>query len=432
FITRNNRDRITTSFNTDAFYRWKIDTSGQELTIDGSYSRFDRESTKDLFTEGDIEENRRNIEPALAEITTAQIDYKLPINQQWRLSAGAKYSRASLDNELISTILIGGVWENDANLSNHFLYDEDILAGYVEANYQGEKLEANIGLRYENTETMGNNLTIDSINNLNYGNLFPSVSVSMPLNSVLGVALAYSYRIERPSYYSLNPFVNFLDPFTFQKGNPFLRPELIHSGSFSLTYEKQPFFNLSYERTSDVISNVTEQDDETGIAFQTTVNLDNFTRYGGQLFFPLDWIAKPVSGYAGVMGFYNEYTSNYLGGELDNSQFSWTGFAQVNVSLPKDWKLEVTGWFQGAGLDDGLIRGQHLYGVDAGLQKKFFDDRLNVQLSADGIIQKFFTGTIDYQNQQFEIFSYWEAPVFNTRITYSFGNRFLKRKDRVR
>ncbi|MEL6357981.1 MAG: hypothetical protein AAFQ37_13730, partial [Bacteroidota bacterium] len=56
----------------------------------------------------------------------------------------------------------------------------------------------------------------------------------------------------------------------------------------------------------------------------------------------------------------------------------------------------------------------------------------NVQLSADGIIQKFFTGTIDYQNQQFEIFSYWEAPVFNTRITYSFGNRFLKRKDRVR
>lgn len=432
FVTRNTRDRLTNSLNVDAFYRWKIDTSGQELTIDGSFSRFDRESNKDLFTDGDFAQNRRNVEPAEAEIYTARLDYKLPINKQWRLESGFKYSTASLDNELIATIQNGNIWEDDPNLSNHFLYDENITAAYVQGLFQSEKLELNIGLRYESTETMGNNLTIDSINMLDYSQIFPSVSASIPVTEQLGVALAYSYRIERPNYYNLNPFVNFLDPLTFRKGNPFLRPELVHSGSVSLTYEKQPFFNLSYDRTSDVISDVTQQDDETGIAFQTTVNLDNYTRYGGQLFFPLDFIAKPISGYAGVMGYFHDYSSDYLGGELNNDQFSWTGFAQVNVNLPKDWKLEVTGWYQGKGLDGGILRSNALYGVDAGLQKKFFDDRLNVNLSAEGIIQEFFTGRIDYQNQQMAIYSYWEAPVVNMRITYSFGNRFLKRKDRIR
>jgi hypothetical protein len=102
------------------------------------------------------------------------------------------------------------------------------------------------------------------------------------------------------------------------------------------------------------------------------------------------------------------------------------------VNLPNDWKLEVTGWYQGAGVDEGIINNNALYGVDAGVQKKFLDDRLRVQLSADGIIQKFFTGNIDFQNQQMTILSYWEAPVFNCRVTYNFGNRFLKDKDRVK
>ncbi|NJO87306.1 MAG: TonB-dependent receptor, partial [Lewinella sp.] len=117
---------------------------------------------------------------------------------------------------------------------------------------------------------------MDSVNTLDYQKLFPSFSLNMPLAGKLGLALAYSYRIERPDYYDLNPFVSFLDPFTFNKGNPFLRPELVHSGSISLTFDKQPFFNLSYDQTNDVISEITQQDDATAIAFQTTVNLDRY------------------------------------------------------------------------------------------------------------------------------------------------------------
>ncbi|MBC6993859.1 TonB-dependent receptor [Neolewinella lacunae] len=428
FVTNPREEKEWYSLNTDAFYRIKLDTSGQELNFDASYNRFERDTRIELKTVGADFPDRINLEPSMANIISGQVDYKKPFGEHYAFSAGVKMSRAELDNELLARVAENGGFVVDANLSNRFLYDEDIKAAYTSLRWEKGELGANIGLRYEDTRMEGYNVTVDSFNRRNFAQLFPSLSFSAPAFGPVGVSLAYSYRIERPSYYDLNPFISYLDPLTFEKGNPFLRPELIHSAQFSLTYEKQPFFNLSYDFTSDVIADVTEQDAVTGIAFQNTVNLDRFVRYGGSLFFPLDFIAKPISGYGGFQLYYNDYTSNFLGGNLDQDQWSLTAFFQVNAKLPMGWKGEVSGWYQGKGID-GIIRTNPLYGVSAGLEKDFLDDRLNLVLSGDGIIQKFFTGTIRYQEQNLDVLSTWEAPVFSAKLTYKFGNRFLKRNE---
>lgn len=428
FVTTAERTRPWTSLNLDAFYRIKLDTSGQEINFDGSYNRFTRDGRIELKTVGSDFPDRVNLEPSSADIVSAQVDYKKPLGPTLVFKAGAKASMASLDNELLARFSQMGEMVIDQNLSNQFLYDENIKAAYTSLGWEKGDLSANFGLRFEDTKMEGYNVTLDSTNNRNFNQLFPSLSFNAPAFGPIGVSVAYSYRIERPSYYDLNPFVSYLDPLTFEKGNPFLRPELIHSGQFSLTYEKQPFFNLSYDYTSDVIADVTEQDSETGVAFQNTVNLDRYIRYGGSLFLPLDFIAKPISGYIGGMLYFNDYTSDYLGGQLDQDQWSFTGFFQVNAQLPGDWKGEVSGWYQGKGID-GIIRTDPLYGVSAGLEKDFFDDRLNFVLSGDGIIQKFFTGTIRYQEQNLDLRSIWEAPVVSVKLTYKFGNRFLKKNE---
>jgi len=310
--------------------------------------------------------DRVNLEPSSADIISGQADYKKPLSKALIFRAGAKASMAELDNELIARFNNGGEMVLDEGLSNQFLYNENIQALYSSLGWESGEYSANFGLRYERTDMEGYNVTVDSFNRREFSQLFPSVSFSMPLTGPLGLALAYSYRIERPSYYDLNPFVSYLDPLTFEKGNPFLRPELVHSGQLSLTYEKQPFFNLSYDYTSDVIADVTEQINEdngvfrAGTAFQNTVNLDRYVRYGGSLFLPLDFIAKPISGYIGGMLYYNDYASDYLGGELDQDQWSFTGFFQVNAKLPFDWKGEVSGWYQGNGIE-GIIRTNPLY-----------------------------------------------------------------------
>lgn len=429
FITSAEQSRPWATLNLDAFYRINLDTSGQEINFDASYNRFTRDGRVELKTVGDGGfPDRVNLEPSAADIISGQIDYKKPLSNNFVFKAGAKASMAELDNELIARFSQNGQMVIDENLSNRFLYDENIKAAYTSVGWEQGDLSANFGLRFEDTKMVGYNVTLDSFNNRNFSQLFPSLSFSAPAFGPIGVSVAYSYRIERPSYYDLNPFVSYLDPLTFEKGNPFLRPELIHSGQFSLTYEKQPFFNLSYDFTSDVIADVTEQDSETGVAFQNTVNLDRYIRYGGSLFFPLDFIAKPISGYGGFMLYYNDYASDYLGGQLDQDQWSFTTFLQVNAKLPGDWKGEVSGWYQGKGID-GIIRTNPLYGVSAGVEKDFFDDRLNFILSGDGIVQKFFTGTIRYQEQNLDIRSIWEAPVVNIKLTYKFGNRFLKKNE---
>lgn len=435
FSTKLNMVRPWTSLNTDAFYRLKIDTSGQEINFDVSYNSFTRDGRTDLATIGDGNfPDRVNLEPSSADIFSGQVDYKKPLNKSFVFKAGARMSRAELNNELVARFNEGENMVLDTGLSNQFLYDENISAVYTSIGWEEGDYSANFGLRYERTGMEGFNVTADSFNRRDFSQVFPSLSFSAPLAGPLGVSLAYSYRIERPSYYDLNPFIGYLDPLTFEKGNPFLRPELVHSGQLSITYEKQPFFNLSYDYTNDVIADVTEQINEdngvfqAGTAFQNTVNLDRYIRYGGSLFAPLDFIAKPISGYIGGMLYYNDYASDFLGGQLDQDQWSFTGFFQINAQLPMDWKGEVSGWYQGKGIE-GIIRSKPLYGVSAGLEKDFLDDRLNLVLSGDGIIQQFFSGTIRYQEQNLDIRSIWEAPVFSAKLTYKFGNRFLKKNE---
>ncbi|MEL7378022.1 MAG: outer membrane beta-barrel protein, partial [Bacteroidota bacterium] len=228
FTTFNTRDRDWDNLNTDAYYRIKLDTMGQEITFDASYNLFTRESNIDLIVDGGGFPDRFNFEPADASIFSAQVDYKRPINEHWQISAGGKISRVTLENAIISdTTNAAGERLLDENVSNAFDFDEDINAAYVSAVYTKDRLEFNVGLRYEQTQTMGFNRTIDSLNNRDYQNVFPSASVSMPFVGPLGLSLAYSYRIERPSYYDLNPFISYLDAITFQKGNPFLQPEYV-------------------------------------------------------------------------------------------------------------------------------------------------------------------------------------------------------------
>ncbi len=428
FTNLNVQERDWRSVTADAFYQWKIDTTGQRLSIDANFASYNRAAINDLIVSDATIPNRRNNEPAETNIYSAQLDYKLPFGESFEFQTGVKASFARLDNELKASIWVNDDWINDVTRSNQFLFDEDIYAGYVNLAYSKNDWEANIGLRYEHSVSEGYSVTIDSTVNREFKNLFPSLSMTAPVAGSFGLSLAYSYRIERPSYYSLNPFLIYLDPFTFQQGNPFLVPEYTHSGQLSLTYDKQPFFNLMYDVTNDVLTEVTEQNDETGEAFQTNVNLDQYVRYGGSLFFPLDFIAKPVSGYGGVMVFYHDYQSDYLGAQYTQDQTSVTGFLQANINLPDDWKMEVTGWLQGAGLD-GIIRYETFYGVNAGVQKKFLGDRLRVQFSADGIVQKFFNGRVDYQNMDFRIVSAWEAPVFRLNLNWNFGNRYLKNRE---
>ncbi len=420
------------NLNGETFYNWEIDTSGTKLEWAANASRFYRDAnnvleTNVLSSDGSLLSfpSRRNIEPGLIHVGGTRLDFTYPVNKNIKLSTGGKVSIAHLDNELQSAKNQNNIWQSDASLSNHFIYDETIGATYANATVKIGKVEFQTGLRYEHTWSKGYSVTLDSVQlRPNYGKFFPSASISVPIVKELAVMTAYSYRINRPNYRSLNPFVTFMDPYTYERGNPNLKPEFTHTGQFSLTWGGRPFFNLEYRKTNDAIQMLTEQKNAT--TFRFDANVAKMTNLGGHFFFPLT-VAKGAEGFAGVMIYQQQYDGQHEGKPLTLKSTSYTGFMQFSYKFNKQFKFEMNGWYRKGGLQ-GLIEIGEMYGLDMGLQGKFWDDHLELNLAANQLIVKMFRGKVDFGNQHYNVNMNWEPRVFELSAKYKFGNRFLKER----
>lgn len=432
--TDNVQEREWGTISTDAYYELKLDSSGQKLNFDVSVDRFGRQQTNDVLTRitegsaGEVFPNRRQNTPGNTWIYAGKIDYTLLVNEVGRFSAGLKASRAELDNDLQADIFNNGEWIDDPGFSNQFLFDESIYAAYGSYGYEKGAWQFNAGLRYEISDTRGYSITLDSTINRDVNQLFPSLSLNGPLAGAVGWSAAYSYRIDRPSYSSLNPFVYVMDPFTYQTGNPGLRPEFTHSTQLSVTYDKQPFFNLEYSQSNDVIQLITSQDSATGIAFGIDENLDLQERYGGSLFFPLTFV-KGLDGYGGFMLHYNRYESSVFGEQFNQGIWNWVTFFQANYKVNDRVGLELGGWMVGPGLE-GVMRYNRMGGMSAGAEYKFWDNDASIRVSCDDMFVKFWSAEVEYAGFNAQLENRWEAPVVNVQFTYSFGNKYLKKEDR--
>ncbi len=426
--TVNDIDRSWQYNSINPYYIFEIDTSGQKLELDMSYARYNRTGFNTLTTANNIDTStmaQRYNQPGDTKIYAATVDYTLPLNKVFELKTGLKYSLADLDNNLIAELRTFGGWEDIPEQSNHYLFDETIMAAYTKLSWNIGKWSGTAGLRYEDSESIGNSLTLDSVQTRVIREFFPSFSLSRELVSGLKSTITYSRRINRPRYSSLNPFIYFIDPFTSDRGNPNLRPELTHSAKFTLSYEGQPFFNIEYKRSNDAIVEVTEQEQNNQEAFKIDVNFDQQTQFSTSLFFPLSFLPG-IEGYAGVIQARNSYNSLYINNTFDRSQWNTTAFLQAEFELPGEIQAEVGGWYTSS-MQDGIFAAEYMYGTSAGISKKLLDNKLKINLGVEDFANKFFTARVDYQ-QDMDILSTWQAPNVSLKVSYKFGNQHLKSK----
>ncbi len=413
------------------YYSFEIDTSGQKLDLDVNVASFDRDFSNVLLNDVLIPDrpDQRNIQLGDVNILAAKLDYSLPISDLLVMRLGAKYSDASLDNDLqVSDKDSQGEWIRNSVQSNNFLFDERIAAAYVKGEWKSGDWQGTLGLRYEDSKSEGYSVTLDSTLNRDISKLFPSASISKRLFGELGANLAYSYRIERPSYSTLNPFVYYYDPYTSDRGNQNVLPEFTHSLKYSFTFDGQPFLNFEYKRTNDAMVEVTEQNDDTGEVSRLTVNLEKFTNLNMSLFLPLDMFL-PVGGYAGIIVNENRYDSPYLDATFDKSKWSISSFLQVNFTAPGDINTEISGWYN-SGEQEGIITSDWIYGVNLGVSKKFLDDKLKLSVGVQDIFNRFWYGRIDYSNMDADIVSHWNTKLVSFRANYKFGNQHFKSRDK--
>src|SRR5207253_8894508 len=94
-----------------------------------------------------------------------------------------------------------------------------------------------------------------------YHILAPSFIISHSFSNNQVLKLSYTYRIERPEYRELNPFVNLSDPHNITTGNPQLTPEIGNNFElgYNYSFEKGSNLNVSliYRKNTDDITSFT-------------------------------------------------------------------------------------------------------------------------------------------------------------------------------
>ena len=196
----------------------------------------------------------RGFTPSTINIYSGKIDYLHPMKKDYKFEAGVKSSYVSTDNIANYDTLANGKWVNYAGRTNHFAYKENINAAYINLNKKfNDKWGAQLGLRLENTNSTGNQLTSNESFKRNYTQLFPTAYISYKLNDKNNFGLNYGRRIQRPDYGDLNPFYYFLDIYTYEVGNPYLKPQFSQSIELNHSYKNILNTSFSYTAVNDII-----------------------------------------------------------------------------------------------------------------------------------------------------------------------------------
>ena len=412
--------------------RLQLDTSGQELAIDLDYSKFNNNNiaqynTDFFLADGNTQRTPlllRNQTPSVISIKTGKADYTKNIKKIGKLEAGIKLSDVQTDNDLQAQKLTGSSgYINDTARTNRFVYTEKISAAYINLSHTFKKLSVQVGLRAENTHSNGNLITTNQVVDRNYLNFFPSLFLQESINAKNDVGFTYSRRIDRPSYDNLNPFVYYLDQYTYSQGNPFLKPQYTQSFELNYTYNKTINVSLGYSRTTDVITEVIKTVNKA--SFDTQLNLQTQNAYSLNINAPFTF-TKWWTGNLNFNGFYLGFKSDsLLGSSLSRGKAAFQAKALQTFSLGKGFKAELSGDYQSP-LVYGVFNIRPQYAVDAGLSKSFANKKANVKLSVSDIFNTRTNNlSSNYSNTNIYIYQKRDSRVALLTLTYNFGNSKL-------
>lgn len=416
---------------------FNIDTNGRKLVVEADLSRFNDKTIHyydNYFYDASGNTLRDpefilNDMPSVIDIQTAKFDYTHPINGKSKLELGAKYASVKSDNDMGFLTLNNGNWENSAGRSNHFIYTERVSAAYAIYNHQLNNTELKAGLRVEHTFSDGNSITMNSRNRRNYTNLFPNVSVNQKLSDNHQLGVSYSRRINRPNYGNLNPFLYYVDPYSFQQGNPFLNPSF--TNAYELTYTLFKRYNLtaSYQQTDDMVGEVMYQNDETNVLYITQENIAKERVYSVNLNVPIS-AGKVWSSNTNINNFYMGYKADMAATPIDFGKFAVQVNSTHTLNITESFRFETTATYQSP-LRWSIYQIGSSWGLDLGVNKSFWDKRAQVKLAVTDIFNtRPNVVHTDYANLNVRIFNQYESRVGRITFTYNFGNQKLKTTQR--
>ncbi len=415
-------------------YRF-ADTLGHVLNMDADYGIYDSKRLNDqpntYFNGTETVKLFERIYQMNTPINISVLTFKTDYEQNFlkgKLGVGFKLSHVKTDNTFDFFDFFNGEKRQNQDRSNQFVYSENINAGYINYNRAWKKLNFQGGLRVEHTISDGELKSIqpnkDNRVKRNYVNFFPSGGFTYTANPNNSWGLTYSRRIERPNYKSLNPFEFKTDELSYSKGNAFLKPQYTDNVKLSHTYKYTLSTSISYSYIQDFFAQITDTIEDTrnflmeqNIANQRVINIG--------VSYPFQ-VAKWWDVFVSV----NAYRSSF---EATNEKYvpitrtTASFYGQNTFTLPKQWKMEVSGWFSTPSVWGGTYLCKSLGSLDIAFQKKILREKVSARLAfSDVFFTSYWRGDTQFGDLKIRGKGGWESRQVRLNFSYNFGNNQVK------
>jgi outer membrane receptor for ferrienterochelin and colicin len=175
--------------------------------------------------------------PGRDKLTSFSLDYAYPVAKDLLFEAGVRTEIEDLiSNANVYSFDPGKyAYAFDDQQAYNSTFRRSVYAGYVSGTFRlFDYLNVIAGLRSEYTTNRAYYSNSGHVKIPDYNNLAPSVTVSHDFGDGKTLKFSYAYRLERPEYRDLNPFINLADPQNITTGNPNILPEIGHD--FQLGY----------------------------------------------------------------------------------------------------------------------------------------------------------------------------------------------------
>ncbi|MBC5772461.1 TonB-dependent receptor [Pontibacter sp. KCTC 32443] len=385
-----------------------------------------------IFNYDDAEDTRTQNKGKSME-QTIQVDYVHPIKKQ-TLELGAKTilrdngSNYFYRNYNAET----DTYEEIPSLSNEFDYSQDIYAAYASASLKLKQWGARIGTRLEQTVVNAEFGNTNTIADQDYLNLIPSIALTRTLKGMGTLRASYTQRIERPSLWYLNPYVNTLNEKSVSFGNPELEAATSHVFSLGHNFFKgASSINTTFTHTftNNAIQSFTTFNDADSVSSTTygnigknrttTLNLSGNTT----LFKNLNLNLSSTFSYSQLSGSIN-------GVDLKNTGLSGHMFSGISYKLPKNWRASANfGYYAPRVLLQGESSGQFWNGLS--VNKSFLkDQKASLSLSVQSPFQEYFTSYNELNGEDFS--QRTEFRNMQRRVSVGFSYKFGKLKEDIK
>jgi outer membrane receptor protein involved in Fe transport len=323
-----------------------------------------------------------------------------------------------------------GIFVNDPTKSNRFAYQQTIHAFFATYARTMGHFGFLAGLRPEQAQTKSVLVTTGTTITDDYFALYPSLHLSYKLAEPHELQLNYSHRVRRPESEDLNPFPEYVDPYTLRAGNPYLKPEDIHSieGGYQYRNDRTTFIATAYHRYLYNGFTTVTHDLGNSVLLTTYENLSTNRFTGVELIATTD-IGKRLSLNFSSNTYYNTIDATNLGFDGTKSDVSWTAKLGGSVHMTKSALLQFNTSYASSRLTPQGER-HPTFIANLGLRQEFLQKKLAVVLTVSDLFNTLKETTVlDTPELHEEMMRRRSSRIVYLGCSYNFGQPAKKSKE---